>query len=169
MTDMVTLIARTAPLERELKTSTRTVEQADTRPIGELYFSAYDPGLAGESLEAAIENMGASLTGKYGKFLPKASHVSLDDDGHIIAAVLVVEKAVGDDTPDAPFIFELFTDREFRRRGLAEDLVLSAMDSLFNAGYEEVALSVDSNNAAAIALYLSLDFHRWSPEWSGED
>ncbi|WP_427018076.1 GNAT family N-acetyltransferase [Pseudarthrobacter sp. P1] len=169
MTDMVTLIARTAPLERELKTASRTVEEGDITRIGELYFTAYDPGQASDSLEAAIADMSASLAGKYGKFMPKASHVALDETGTIIAAVLVVERAIGDDTPDSPFIFELFTDREFRRRGLAEDLVLATMDTLFNLGHEQVALRVDSNNAAAIALYLSLDFHRWAKEWSADD
>jgi len=164
MTDMVTLIAKTTPLERELKTTSRTVKESDLPRLGELYFTAYDPGLAGDSLQAAMEDMRASLTGKYGQFLPNASHVALDDDGKIVAAVLVVERAIGDDTPEAPFIIELFTDRDHRRRGLAEDLVLATMDTLFNAGQQDVALRVEASNSAALALYLSLDFRRWSPE-----
>jgi len=168
MTDMVTLIARTAPLERELKTSSRTIVQADLPRLGELYFTAYDPGVAGESLEAAIEDIKASLAGKYGQFLPDASHVALDENGKIVAAVLVVERALGDDAPDAPFIIELITDREHRRQGLAEDLVLATMDTLFNNGQKDVSLRVESTNSAALALYLSLDFHRWSPDEDGD-
>lgn len=164
MTDMVTLIAKTTPLERELKIHSRTVQETDTPRLGELFFTAYDSDVVGDSLDAAMADMKDSLAGKYGPFLPEASHVALDDDGKIIAAVLVVEHAVGNDTPDTPFIIELFTDREHRRRGLAEDLVLATMDTLFNDGRSDVALRVKSTNSAALALYLSLDFSRWSPE-----
>lgn len=164
MTDMVTLIAKTAPLERDLKITSRTVQESDLARLGELYFTAYDAGVAGDSLDAAVADMQASLAGKYGPFLPQASHVALDENGKIIAAVLVVEHAVGDDTPEVPFIIELITDREHRRRGLAEDLVLATLDTLFNDGKTDVALRVESSNSAALALYLSLDFHRWSPE-----
>jgi len=168
MTDMVTLIARTTPLERELKTTSRTVEETDLLRLGELYFTAYDPGVAGESLQAALEDIKASMAGKYGNFLPNASHVALDEDGKIVAAILVVERAIGSDTPEAPFIIELITDRLHRRQGLAEDLVLATMDTLFNDGQKDVALRVEASNSAALALYLSLDFRRWSPE-EGED
>ncbi|GAA5230213.1 GNAT family N-acetyltransferase [Arthrobacter cryoconiti] len=164
MTDMVTLIAQTSPLERELRTASRTVEESDLPRLGELYFTAYEPGIAGESLQAAREDIKSSMAGKYGQFLPKASHVALDENGTVVAAVLVVERAIGDDTPEAPFIIELFTDREHRRRGLAEDLVLATMDALFNVGQKHVALRVKASNSAALALYLSLDFRRWSPE-----
>lgn len=164
MTDMVTLIAKTTPLERELKTASRTVQETDIPRLGELYFTAYDAGVAGDSLEAAMADMRESYAGKYGAFLPDASHVALDEAGKIVAAVLVVERAVGNDTPDAPFIIELITDRNHRRRGLAEDLVLATLDTLFNNGQKDVALRVEATNSAALALYLSLDFHRWSPE-----
>ena len=164
MTDMVTLIAKTTPLERELKIPFRTLQEADLPRLGELYFTAYDAGVAGESLEAARTDIQASMAGKYGNFLPEASHVALDEAGRIVAAVVGVERALGNDTPDAPFIIELITDREHRRRGLAEDLVLATLDTLFNEGQKDVALRVESTNSAALALYLSLDFHRWSPE-----
>ncbi|MGP9501673.1 GNAT family N-acetyltransferase [Specibacter sp. AOP5-B1-6] len=169
MTDMVTLIAKTTPLERELKTASRTVQETDLPRLGELYFTAYDAGMAGDSLEVALADIQASMAGKYGLFLPEASHVALDDDGRIVAAVLVVERAIGDDTPDAPFIIELITDRGHRRQGLAEDLVLATLDTLFNDGQKDVALRVEASNSAALALYLSLDFHRWAPEEEEED
>lgn len=168
MTDMVTLIAKTTPLERELKISSRTVQPTDLARLGELYFTAYDAGIAGDSIEVALADMQASMEGKYGQFLPDASHVALDETGKIVAAVLVVERAVGDDTPDSPFIIELITDRQHRRRGLAEDLVLATLDTLFNDGQKDVALRVESTNSAALALYLSLDFHRWAPDSSDD-
>ena len=164
MTDMVTLIAKTTPLERELKISYRHVQDADAARLGELYFTAYDAGAAGDSLATAMADMQDALAGKHGQFLPEASHVALDDSGRIVAAALVVERAVAADTPDAPFIIELVTDRNHRRQGLAEDLVLATLDALFNDGKNQVALQVKESNSAALALYLSLDFRRWSPE-----
>lgn len=164
MSNMVTLIARTAPLERELKTASRTIQESDLPRLGELYFTAYEPGVAGDTLQAAIDDMQASMRGKYGQFLTTDSHVALDENGKVVAAIVLVERALGDDAPDAPFIVELFTDRDYRRRGLAEDLVLAAMDSLFNRGNTEIALRVRESNSAALALYLSLNFHRWVPE-----
>jgi N-alpha-acetyltransferase 10/11 len=164
MSSMVTLIARTAPLERDLKIEARQATDADVPRLGELYFSAYDPGVASESLNAAVADIHASFAGKYGAYLPDASPVAVNDAGEIIAAIMVVERATWEQTPEAPFIIELFTDRNHRRQGLAEELVLACMDSLFNSGHREVALRVDSDNSAALALYLSLDFRRWYPE-----
>lgn len=164
MTDMVTLIAKTSPLERDLKIAYRNVQDSDVARLGELYFTAYDAGVAGDTLEAAMADMQDSLAGKYGPFMPEASHVALDEEGNIVAAALVVEHAAGADTPKGPFIFELVTDRGHRRKGIAEDLVLATLDSLFNEGREMLALRVKETNSAALALYLSLDFRRWSPE-----
>ena len=69
MTDMVTLIAKTTPLERELKTASRTVQESDLQRLGELYFSAYDAGGAGENLSVAMADMRSALEGKYGRVL----------------------------------------------------------------------------------------------------
>lgn len=168
MTDMVTLIARTAPLERELKTSSRTVTRDDIPRLGELYFTAYEPGGAGENQQSAMERLKEKFAGKSAAFLPEASHVALDENGTIVAAILVLDRDPEERGADAPFIFELFTDREFRRRGLAEDLVQATMDTLFNTGREEVAVRVQETNSAALALYLSLDFRRWHAEDDGE-
>jgi ribosomal protein S18 acetylase RimI-like enzyme len=164
MSSMVTLIARTAPLERDPKIVSRQATDADVPRLGELYFSAYGAGVASENLDAAVADIHASFAGKYGTYLPAASPVALNDRGDIIAAIMVVERATWEDTPDTPFIIELFTDLNYRRQGLAEELVLACLDSLFNAGHKEVALRVDSENSAALALYLSLDFRRWYPE-----
>ena len=69
MTDMVTLIAKTTPLERELKMASRTVQESDLPRLGELYFTAYDAGVAGDSIEAALADMQAS-TGRQVRPLP---------------------------------------------------------------------------------------------------
>ncbi|MCY0903812.1 GNAT family N-acetyltransferase [Arthrobacter sp. H14-L1] len=167
MTNMVTLIAQTSPLERDLPTESRPATAADIRKLGELFFSAYGPGVASENMEAAVADLKASFEGKYGTYLPAASQIVTEAE-EIIAAILVVERAKWDGAPDAPFIIELFTDREHRRQGLAEDLVRASLDALFQAGHHNVAVRVSDENSAALALYLSLDFRRWTPEEQDE-
>ena len=102
--------------------------------------------------------------GEYGTVLPKASPVVVDDAGRIIAAALVLESRVGDDLPDSPYIFELFTESSRRREGIAEQLLRVAITELKEEGFEHVALRISEDNAAALALYLTLDFRRWFPE-----
>ena len=102
--------------------------------------------------------------GEYGPFLPEASPVVVDDDGTVVAAELVLSRRVGDDLPDVPYIFELFTAASRRRQGLAEQLVRCAMGTLYDNGYDQVSLRIAEDNAAALALYLTLDFNRWVPE-----
>lgn len=164
MSSKVILIARTSPLQVELNIHTRSLNTEDIPALGQLYFSAYDKGLAERSLEAATASISASFDGKFGKLLTEASQVALDDAGNIIAGIMVVERSNYDGTPEAPFLIELFTDRAHRRQGLAERLVLISGEKLFNAGYKDVAVRVKATNSAALALYLSLDFQRWDAE-----
>src|SRR5699024_813355 len=102
--------------------------------------------------------------GEFGSLLPEASPVVEDDSGKIIAAALVLDRRRGEDLPQSPYIFELFTAASRRREGLAEQLVRTAIDRLHHSGYDDVALRISEDNAAALALYLALDFHRWNPE-----
>ncbi|WP_018134258.1 GNAT family N-acetyltransferase [Acaricomes phytoseiuli] len=164
MSSPVTLIAQTSPLPFELDISTRALESADIAGLGELYFTAYDAGLAEASLEEAKNVMAEIFDGKLGSLLSDASHAALSDDGSIVAAILVVERATHEGAPESPFLIELFTDRAHRRRGLAERLVLVAGDKLFHSGHQQVAVRVDDENSAALALYLSMDFRRWDAE-----
>ncbi|NYE94452.1 ribosomal protein S18 acetylase RimI-like enzyme [Psychromicrobium silvestre] len=164
MSSKVILIARTTPLQFELGITTRSPSTQDVEALGKLYFSAYDKGLAEQTLEAATANIEASFGGKYGTLLTDASQLAVDQEGKIIAGILVVERSSHEGTPEAPFLIELFTDRDHRRQGLAERLVLISTDKLFNAGYKEVAVRVKDSNSAALALYLSLDFQRWDAE-----
>ena len=54
--------------------------------------------------------------------------------------------------------------REDLREGLAEQLIRRSIDQMFEDGYEQVSVRISENNAAALALYLTLDFNRWFPE-----
>ncbi|ABY25200.1 acetyltransferase, gnat family [Renibacterium salmoninarum ATCC 33209] len=160
MISKVTLIARTSPLPTELDITTRSLSTEDISALGELYFSAYDAGFGEKSVEAATADITDTFAGKYGNFLADISQVALDESGKIIAAVLVVERSAEDNSPEVPLLIELFTDRDHRRRGLAERLVVISSDLLFQSGHREVSVRVDDSNSAALALYLSLEFRR---------
>ncbi|WP_285724447.1 GNAT family N-acetyltransferase [Psychromicrobium xiongbiense] len=160
MSNNVTLIARTSPLQFETDITTRSITADDIPALGELYFKAYDSGIAERSVEEARAEIAEAFEGKFGKLLLDASQVVLDE-GAIVAGAFVVERSPEEDTPEAPLLIELFTDRDHRRQGLAERLVLIASDRLFNSGYKSLAVSVNEENSAALALYLSIDFSRW--------
>jgi ribosomal protein S18 acetylase RimI-like enzyme len=56
------------------------------------------------------------------------------------------------------FIYELFVLEEFRRKGVAKQLLSSAIDRLKQEGYPEVRLSVFVGNPA-IKIYEKMGFH----------
>ncbi|MGN6243187.1 MAG: hypothetical protein ACTHQ3_05875 [Motilibacteraceae bacterium] len=69
-----------------------SVTRDDAVEVGQLYYSAYDPGVACSSLEEAIEDTTASFDGGYGEFSWSASRIARAG-GTIVGAVLVVERA----------------------------------------------------------------------------
>lgn len=132
----------------------------DVEPLGRRYFDSYDPGVAGATVDEATADIRAAFGGEYGELWPAASLVATSGEGGIAAAVQVVRRAPWPDTPDCPFVIELFTAPEHRRRGLARALlagVLAVTDR------REVALRVSADNGPALALYRDLGFRDWRP------
>jgi ribosomal protein S18 acetylase RimI-like enzyme len=80
--------------------------------------------------------------------------------GGVTAAITTIEKVLGSDGPGTAFIADLFTHPDHRRQGLAEELLSHAMNALHDRGHKTLAVTVNSSNAAAVALYLSRDFRR---------
>jgi ribosomal protein S18 acetylase RimI-like enzyme len=162
---VLTLIGATSPRARDESKQhqlmTRAVGDADIVDLGKLYFAAYDPGVACASLAEATEDIEASFAGEYGTLLYDASRVAVHSGGRIVASVLTVQRAPWPDVPDTPFIIEVFTDRRFRRMGLARGLVIESMAVLRSSGHELVALRVAETNTAALALYAQLGFGEW--------
>ncbi|MFI7578974.1 GNAT family N-acetyltransferase [Kocuria sp. M1N1S27] len=163
MTGNITLIAHTAANKKTPAVDLRPASPEDAESLAQLYYSSYEQGGV-SSLDEAREVVRGVFDGKYGPFLPDASPVVVDDDGTVVAAALVLARRIGDDLPDVPYIFELFTAASRRRQGLAEQLVRCAIGTLFDNGYDQVCLRISEDNAAALALYLTLDFNRWAPE-----
>jgi ribosomal protein S18 acetylase RimI-like enzyme len=123
---------------------------ADAVALGRLYFDAYEPGVAAESEQAALDDINLTFEDGYGVLAPNLSRLAWSDD-HLVGALLVVERAPWPDTPDCPFIIELFTARTHRRLGIGR-LLLSACSNV------TVGLRVADDNAPALALYHSAGF-----------
>lgn len=122
----------------------------DAVALGRLYFEAYDAGVAAATEQDALEDIQLTFEGGYGVLTPTLSRLAWYGD-QLVGALLVVERAPWPDTPDCPFIIELFTARSHRRRGLAK-LLLS------ECSHATVALRVAETNAAALALYRAVGF-----------
>ncbi|MDO5619825.1 GNAT family N-acetyltransferase [Kocuria sp.] len=173
MTGTIILIARTGDVvPRSIAASlpSRHTELGDQDALAQLFYAAYqaaglDSANGGvDSLDQAKQIVTDLFAGEYGPFLPEASPVVLNDSGEIVAASLVVERRAGEGLPDAPYIFELFTDSAHRRQGLAERLVRESAFALKEAGHERVSLRIREDNSPALALYLTLDFNRWQQQ-----
>lgn len=59
---------------------------------------------------------------------------------------------------DAAYLSALFVDHEWRRRGLATQLMQAAIDFTYDTGITKLALDVYPGNLAALNLYAKLGF-----------
>lgn len=123
---------------------------ADAVKLARLYFDAYEPGVAAETEPEALDDINLSFEGGYGVLDPTLSRLAWSGD-EMVGALLVVERAPWPDTPDCPFIIELFTARSHRRQGIARLLLACCAATT-------VALRVDDDNAPALGLYRDLGF-----------
>ncbi|MGI8405594.1 MAG: GNAT family N-acetyltransferase [Thermomicrobiales bacterium] len=132
----------------------------DIPALGNLYFAAYDPGVACDTLEEAVADIRASFAGEYGNLWLEASPVVTWND-QIVAAIMTVRRAPWNDVPECPFITELFIDRSHRRRGLARTLLMASLKAAYEHEESAIALRVDPSNDAALTLYAAAGFMPW--------
>jgi ribosomal protein S18 acetylase RimI-like enzyme len=159
---MVSLISLAALNEPQVLKSTvhapRNIEATDLPKLTDLYLHAYGAGTSHPDKEKAADRISAVFEGTHGTPSPQASLLTADREGRVSAAIITVEKALGSGGPATAFITDLFTHPDHRRQGLAEELLNHAMNALHDTGHKTLAVTVNSSNAAAIALYLSRDF-----------
>lgn len=169
MSNSVTLIAQTSPLVFEKRVTTRPLSPHDAAALAVLSLAAYhqDP-VSEEDVAQKQETIQAIFAGSRGPLLLEVCLAAVDEMGAILAAVLVSRRPNDSEAPQVPHFVELITAPEHRRQGLAEQLVLIAMETLSQAHYEHIAVRVDDSNAAALALYLSMDFARWEKDEDGK-
>jgi N-alpha-acetyltransferase 10/11 len=127
----------------------RTPTRADTTDLGRLYFESYEPGIAAATEVEAIEDIAATFDGAYGTLSANWSWLAVSGE-QLVGALLVVDRAPWPDTPDCPFIIELFTEPTHRRQGLARAVLATATT--------QVALRVSDDNVPALRLYESVGF-----------
>ncbi len=139
----------------------RPCRPADIADLGRLYFESYEPGVACSDLSEAIDDMEAAFNGAYGQLWHEASLVAVGQDEQIVAAIQVVQSAPWEDTPDCPFIIELFTSPGYRRRGLARALLHASMKVVCEGNHRHLALRAARDNLPAMALYGSVGFAEW--------
>ena len=146
-----------APPPADIRTRPQTAE--DLPDLARLWLASYPASItADETFESAVADLAASQAGEYGPFLAAASPVAVTGDEAIVAAIQTVARASWDDTPNCPFIVELFVSPLHRGRGLGRLLLLEALSEVSRDGYTRAALRVDSGNAAALALYRGAGF-----------
>jgi len=129
----------------------------DADELGRLYFECRVPGADLADVGEGVEEVRAFFRGEFGEFWPEASGV-IEIGGRVVAAWLAVHRAPWDDTPDCPFITDLFTEPGYRRSGFARALLRRCLAEAGASARPQVALRVDSENAQALRLYESLGF-----------
>ncbi len=140
----------------------RRMAPSDAPALGPLYFESYDPGISWSTLQEAADDTDAWFNGEYGSPWWDGSLVVQDGD-NVVAAVFCVQRAPWPDTPDCPFVTDLFTDRRYRRRGLAQAMLTTALDAAATIERPQLSLRVLPDNGPALALYRSLGFVAWDP------
>lgn len=137
----------------------RPIKPDDVDELSRMYHESYAESLP-QPPERATGWIDALLAGAEGAHLPEASAVLTGPEGQLTAAIIVTEPAPGSDGEWDAVIAELFTHPDFRRQGLADELLSHCLDTLQVQGRSTVAVTVDSGNFAALAFYLSRDFRR---------
>jgi ribosomal protein S18 acetylase RimI-like enzyme len=136
----------------------RAPRAADADQLGQLYFDCQVPGAGLTDVAEGVDEVRAFFLGEFGEFWPEASGV-IEAGGRLVAALLAVHRAPWDDTPDCPFITDLFTEPGHRRYGFARALLIRCLNAASATARPKVALRVDSENTPALRLYESLGFH----------
>ncbi|MDQ0618585.1 GNAT superfamily N-acetyltransferase [Arthrobacter globiformis] len=169
MVSLISMAALTGPQElKPTVPSPRSIKSTDLPKLADLYLHAYGDGTSPSDAEKAADRISAAFEGVHGTPIPQASLLTADAEGRITAAIITTERGLGTDGTRTAFIAELFTHPDHRRQGLAEKLLSHALQALHDTGHKTLAVTVNSANAAAIALYLSRDFRRLTP-FAGND
>lgn len=158
---MVVDLTAGAPPGGDLSAAVSRLSPAQTTEIGALYWRSYPTGQAWALEAESVADIAASFAGAYSPLWDAAS-LGASVDGRLAAVVLTVRRPIWTDTPDGPFVIEVFTDPDRRRSHLAAHLLRRVLTVATAAGETTVGLRVGPDNAAALALYRSLGFRVFS-------
>ena len=113
-----------------------------------------------EEQALAVEEMKMTFAGEFGELLEELSPAVIVGS-QIVSAIMTVAQAPWPDTPKGLFVIEVFTHPDHRRCGLARFGLVQAASQAQKLSYETMGLRVQSENAAAYALYQGLGFEIW--------
>jgi ribosomal protein S18 acetylase RimI-like enzyme len=139
----------------------RSLQKDDAPALAELYLAAY-PSEIVRDLAAAREEMQRTFEGEYGPLVAGLSP-AITTTGRLVATVMTVAQAPWPDTPAGLFVIEVITDPAHRRQGLAKAGLGWVATRAQKHGFGTLALRVDAENSAALALYRKLGFRDWFP------
>ena len=154
MNALITLVAVTGHQNNTpARIPVRPLEPGDIPELASLHRDIYADAGA-QQRGGDLGWIGTSPGGGRNRTAEAASLVTSGPGGQITAAIIITER------DGEAVIDELFTHPDHRRQGLAEELLGHCLHVLHTLGRNRVAVTVDSGNAAALALYLSRDFRR---------
>ena len=140
----------------------RPVAAADIPALADLFVKC-SPEYSATEPDEARSSVVAAWCGEYGKWRRSASMLA-EVEGDLCGAVFVVDDPPWEDVAGLAFVIDLFVAPSRRGQGLAERLLRS---SLATMAHEVVGLRVDSDNIAAVPLYLRLGFAEPQAEKKG--
>jgi GNAT superfamily N-acetyltransferase len=141
-------------LGRSEQTGVRRIRPGDEQGLAELMLEAYRGTVddEGASLEDALEETRALLSGRYGRLRWEHSFL-VEEGGEALFCASLVTSFEG-----APLLAFSMTRPSRKRQGLASALILESARSLREAGHEKLLLFVSEENLPARKLYEKLGF-----------
>ena len=130
--------------------------------LGGLYVASYGTSDRSAGFAEAVADLKATFDGEYGALIPKAS-LAVMVEQLPVSVVQTVLRAPWQDVQCGPFVIELFTHPDRRRRGLGRQLLRRAIAATALLGEQQIGLRVDSGNLGAVALYRDLGFRAVKP------
>lgn len=131
----------------------RTLRPDDVEIFGRLLFEAFKDSLhrnRWKSLFAATKEAGKILGDQRVYF--DASYIALDANSSAVSASVVASEKNG------PFLSYIGTVAQYRRCGLAGELVKRSLKTMHSKGFIDLYLSVHPQNQNALSRYRSLGF-----------
>ncbi len=135
------------------------ISRQDGPLLGKLTYDAYYGTIdyEGETLEETLQEIEATLTGKYGPLLANSSFF-VAEHGRVLGASMVTDWTDERSGQKQPLLSFLMTDPAARGRGLATALLKKSINALLTQGEKELVLFVTVGNDAAQHIYQKLGF-----------
>lgn len=143
-------------LEAQLVSSNsqlKEITQHDVTKVAATMLEAYEGTIdqQEETLEEAILEVEKIIKNGYGAFISEASFwIEMNDEA---AAVICINLWNG-----TPLITEIYTGKKYLHQGMANLLIRTSMNTLYQMGYDVIELNVTVANVKAIDLYEKIGF-----------